>query len=107
MDGDDVRVIECGHRARLAFEASAPLGVAGGEAGEYLERDATMQPRVLGDEHVAHATLTERFEDRVVVQFGDHRGRHVIIAGSWCRRECTTLTRVLPAIPTTLAALLN
>ena len=51
----DVRMIERGHRARLALEALPRLRVAGDLRRQHLDRDAAIQPRVPRPIHLPHA----------------------------------------------------
>ncbi len=40
---------------RLALEARQPIGIAGEEVGQDLERDVAPEPRVAGAKHLSHA----------------------------------------------------
>ena len=68
MDRDDVRVVQRGDRLRFPLEALPPLGVGRHQTGQDLDRDLAMKARVLADENLAHAALSERLDDAVVIE---------------------------------------
>ena len=59
VDRDDVRVVQRAGSARLLLETLTADRVAGNVRGQDLDRDGTVQARVLGPPHLAHATLAE------------------------------------------------
>ncbi len=61
----DVGVAESRDRLGLALEALKALRVLGQVAGEHLDRDRTVEPRVLGAVHLAHPPRAERRFDLV------------------------------------------
>ena len=65
MDGEDVRVVECGGGARLLLEASDALVVAREVRGQEFERDAPTEARVLRQVDRAHSALAEFFENAI------------------------------------------
>ena len=66
VDRDDAGMVDRGDGLRLALEALPRVWVAGENSRKDLQRDAPMQPRVFGDEDLAHPALAERFEDAIV-----------------------------------------
>ena len=68
VDGDDVGVVERGHRPRLAFEALEGPGVVGHGLRQALQRDLAPEVRVEGAPDDAAPALAERFEEAVVEQ---------------------------------------
>ena len=65
MQYADVRVGEGRDGARFSLEALAFLGVAGELAGQDLDSYRSVQARVLGAIHFAHAPSTERGDNLV------------------------------------------
>src|SRR5712692_2308545 len=75
MNGDDVGVVERGDGFGLALESFASLGIAGDAAGQHLQGDAAIEPRVFGEVHLAHSASAERAHNRVVAEGpADHDG---------------------------------
>jgi hypothetical protein len=64
VHGDDVGVVDLGHRLRLAQQAGARVaGLAGqGPGAQQLDRDLAIEVRVVGGVHQAHAAATEQAE---------------------------------------------
>jgi hypothetical protein len=63
VDLRDVRVIERGHSARLAFEAHQPLGIKGEPIRHDLEGNVSVQRRVTGAVHLAHTADSDDGDD--------------------------------------------
>ena len=58
-------MVERGEVQRLLAEADEPLGVARELARQQLERDVTIEARVVRPVHVAHAARTQAIDDDV------------------------------------------
>jgi hypothetical protein len=56
----DVRVVERRDGLRFAAEACQPVGIAGEQVGEDLDRDVAVQLRVAGAIHLAHSARAEQ-----------------------------------------------
>ena len=66
-------MVERGGGARLALEPLAPVGIAGELLRQNLEGDPSLQPDVVGEVDLAHASLAEHFDNSVVPEGGaDH-----------------------------------
>ena len=61
VNGDDVAVRQLAGGPRLAEEPLAQVGIAFDRARDDLDRDDTLEKRVEGPVHDAHATLAELF----------------------------------------------
>src|SRR5439155_23894743 len=72
MDRDDVRMIESRRRAGLAFEPLSAIRVSREIRIQDLERDATLKLGVLGEIDLAHASLSEEFDDAVMAKGRAH-----------------------------------
>src|SRR6185436_11304683 len=70
VDGEDVGMIERGHRPRLALEAREAIGGGVGLRGKDLDRDLAPEPRVVGAIDLAHAAPADRAEDLVRAEAG-------------------------------------
>jgi hypothetical protein len=66
VDGGDIGMVERGQELRLALEPREPLGIAGDGRRENLDRDLSLEPRVLGDIDDSHAAALELARDPVV-----------------------------------------
>ena len=66
VNGDDVGVIQAGSGLRFLDEAAAALRIAGFRAGQDLDRDDTVQPRVLGLVDIAHAAGAQFFKELIM-----------------------------------------
>ncbi len=55
----DVRMRQCGRKARLLHEAVHTLGIGSDLRRQYLQRDAPPESRVVGQVDGAHAALTK------------------------------------------------
>jgi hypothetical protein len=53
--GEDVRVVESGHRSGLLLEAAKTVGIARAVRGQDVERDVAAQPRVARAVDPAHS----------------------------------------------------
>jgi hypothetical protein len=81
VDGDDAGMVERGDGAGFAFEAGAPVGVAGRLARQHFERDLASELEVVGEKDLAHAARAERADDAVMGQgLANHGGYGRIIA---------------------------
>ena len=65
VESADVGMIEARDRARLAVEALAQLGAAGGLRVQDLDGHRAVEPLVPGAIHLAHATCPQRGQDLV------------------------------------------
>jgi hypothetical protein len=65
MDGADMRVVERRNRPRFLLEALPRLGVGRARAGDDLDGDRAIEPRVPRFVDLAHAARAERGEDLV------------------------------------------
>ena len=75
MDGDDVGVVEGGHRPRLAAETFEPLGIRDHLLGQDLDRHLAAKLGVPREPHLTHSPLAELAENLVVEQrAADHSG---------------------------------
>ena len=70
VDGDDVGMVECGGGACLALEPFAPIGIAGKLARQDLESHPPLEPGVICEVDLPHATLAQQLNDSVVRQGG-------------------------------------
>ena len=70
VDRDDVRVVDRGGQLRLAQEAVAERRVLGDPGGEQLQRNAPLQPQILGQVDDPHAADAQQGFDPVAGQFG-------------------------------------
>jgi hypothetical protein len=61
----DVRVVQCGDRLRLAFEARAPLGVGAELLGQDLDGDVAVEARVAGSVNLSHPAGTDGGQDLI------------------------------------------
>ncbi len=76
VDRDDIRVIERRGGPRLAIEPLAPVRIARQLAGQDLERDPPLQPRVVGEVDLAHPAFANELNDPVVPEGGpNHAAR--------------------------------
>jgi hypothetical protein len=64
------------HRARLALEALAQLGVAGEPLGQDLERDVAVERLVVRAVDLSHPARTEASGDAVMAEAGAGLERH-------------------------------
>ena len=62
-------MIQRREQLRFALEAGQPIGIAGEEVGQNLERDVTPEPQIAGAKHFSHATGAERGDDLIGAQF--------------------------------------
>ncbi len=101
VNGDDVGVVQRRRGAGLALEPFAPVGVARKLAGEDLERDAPLEPRVVGEVHLAHSPFPEHFDDLIVPEGG---ADHALVAPDGMRRNYTVEldSRDVYLMPTTI-----
>ena len=86
VNGGDVGMVQRGEELRFALEAGQPIGIAGEEVGQDLERDVAPEPRVAGAKHLAHAPGAELADDLVRAQFRAGSQGHVVggnSTGSW------------------------
>ena len=65
-DGGDVRMVERGEHARLAFESRHAFGVTGERLGQHLDRDVAAERGVGGPPHDAHPSLADLLDETVV-----------------------------------------
>ena len=63
VDRADVRIVERGDGARFLLEALPRLRVSGERAGQHLDGDRAVEPRVTGAIDLAHAARAERRDD--------------------------------------------
>jgi hypothetical protein len=56
VDRGDVRMIECGQRARLALESGHRIPIGGNARREDLDRDIAAQARIACAIHLAHSS---------------------------------------------------
>ena len=68
VDGDDIGVIEGGHRLGLAPESLESIRVRGHLGGENLDRDISIELGVAGQPDLTHPAFAELAEDLVVEQ---------------------------------------
>ena len=69
VDGGDVGMIQRREELRFALEAGQPIGIAGEEVGQDLERDVAPEPRVAGAKDLSHATGAKRGDDLIEPSF--------------------------------------
>ncbi len=62
-------MIQRREQLRFALEAGQPIGIAGEEVGQDLERDVAPEPRVAGAIDLSHAAGAERGDDLIGAQF--------------------------------------
>jgi hypothetical protein len=60
VDGNNVRMIKGGGRTRFLLEASKTIGVPGKRRRQNLNRDITIEARVVGTIDLAHTACAER-----------------------------------------------
>ena len=72
----DVRMIQRSDRSRFAFEAGSGVLALGDVAGEDLDGDGAVEPRVAGSVHFAHAARAQWGEDLVRAQLLTYIARH-------------------------------
>ena len=79
VDGDDVRVVQCGERARLAAEAFDALRVGGDFRRKHFEGDVAPEGRVGGAVDGSHSAATDEGLDGVATESGTglHRAGHI------------------------------
>ena len=58
----------CRQHLRLTLQPRQPVDVVGELLGQHLDGDLAHQVGVLGQVHLAHAALAERFEDLVMTK---------------------------------------
>jgi hypothetical protein len=68
VDGDDVGMVEGAEGAGFLLETLSPDGVAGNVGGQNFDRHRTIEPCVLGSEHLSHAAFAQLIEDFVVAE---------------------------------------
>ena len=68
VDGEDVRVVELGHRLGLALEAGEPLRVLRHLLGQHLDGHIPLEPLVLSPVHHAHSAGADLLDDAVVAE---------------------------------------
>ena len=71
-------MVQCREELRFALEAGQPIGIAGEEVGQDLERDVAPEPRVAGAKHLAHAPGAELADDLIRAQFRAGSQGHVV-----------------------------
>jgi hypothetical protein len=74
--GDDVRVIEAGDAARLAFEPRQAVRIGGERRRQDLDRDLPSEPGVAGAPNFTHAAGPERGDDFVGAESGPNGEGH-------------------------------
>ena len=52
-------MVQRGEELRFALEAGQPIGIAGEEVGQDLERDVAPEPRVAGAKHLSHSAFAQ------------------------------------------------
>ena len=62
-------MVQRGEELRFALEAGQPIGIAGEEVGQDLERDVAPEPRVAGAKHLSHSPGAELADDLISAQF--------------------------------------
>ncbi len=70
IEHHDVRMVEPGHRARLALEPGQAVGITRHRIGKHLERHLASEPRVAGAIDLAHAARAEGRENCVGAEAG-------------------------------------
>lgn len=70
MNGENVRMIQCGHCPRLLLKAAQAIRFRGERTGKNFQRDFASQACVLCAIHLAHAARAERRLDLVGTKFG-------------------------------------
>jgi hypothetical protein len=63
----DMRMAERGNRARFALESLLKFGVT---VSQQLDRHASIEPRVAGFIHLAHAARSEQPDDFIRAEMG-------------------------------------
>ena len=63
VDRADVRMVERGDGAGLAFEPRARIGIGGDLGRQDFDRDRAVEPRIAGAIDLAHAARAERRDD--------------------------------------------
>src|SRR6516162_3042736 len=66
IDCKDVGVVQGGGGAGFLLETAQPVFIPGVLASQQLERDPTTKPRILSQEHFAHATAPDMAENTIV-----------------------------------------
>ncbi|HEV8702079.1 MAG TPA: hypothetical protein VGV60_12470 [Candidatus Polarisedimenticolia bacterium] len=74
--GQDVRVVELPHGARLLLEAAQPLGIGHERGRQDLHRHVTRQAGVAGAIHLSHPAGADGAEDFVGTESGAGSQRH-------------------------------
>src|SRR5262249_37440804 len=77
VEGANMRVVEGGNSARLAFEALADLRPFSGVRRKHLDRDGTVQTRIARFVDFAHAARAEGRQDLVRAEASAGRKRHM------------------------------
>jgi hypothetical protein len=70
MDGEDVGVVETGHRFGLALEAGEPVRIGSHVFRQDLDRDVPFEAVVPGAIHNPHSPRAEGFQDLVTSETG-------------------------------------
>jgi len=103
VDRGDPRVVDRGEEPRLALEARQPLGVAGEDLGEDLDRHLAPESGVRRLPHHAHAALADLFDQAVLQEILPGRDLHFRSPHLWrmpatIRSAMSTPMRLSPAI---------
>jgi hypothetical protein len=73
VDGDDVRVVERGGRARLAHETGVAIGVGRRRGVQHLDSDRSTEPQIGRPVHDAHAAAADLVLELIVRDDPRHR----------------------------------
>ena len=76
VDLRDIRMIERRERRGFALEPREPIGIAGEEVRQDLERDVALQPRIARAVDLAHAAGANRVQHFVGPDHGTTRQTH-------------------------------
>ena len=76
VDGADVRIVQRGNRARFLLEALPRFRIRRERAGEHLDGDRAIEPRVARAVDLAHAARANRGDDFVGTKTRARLERH-------------------------------
>ena len=80
VDGEDVRVLEPGHEARLAEEALREGRVGGDRVVDDLDGDGAVESLVLGPPDLRHSAGAGALEEAISTQEGSGGYGHGVLA---------------------------
>jgi hypothetical protein len=95
----DVRIVERCDGARFLLEALPRLGIGGERAGQYLDRDGPIEPRIARAIHLAHAPFAKGRDDFVRTEPRTGIECHVRVDSSAIEKRAAVPSTAFPQWP--------